>query len=61
MSIRSVAFDCDTPGCWANCMISARHVDSAWAFAVERYDWSERDGQQFCGPCTRGAPPMEYR
>lgn len=55
MTIRGVSFDCDTPGCWAYCQIGARHVDSAFARAAERSGWSERDGQHFCGPCTRKA------
>ena len=53
MSIRHVAFDCDTPGCWAYCQVSARHVDSAFAIAAEKYEWSQRDGKHFCGPCSR--------
>lgn len=57
MSIRGVSFDCDTPGCWAYCQISARHVTSAFAMAVEKYDWSEREGRHYCGPCTRGRRP----
>lgn len=59
MSIRHVAFDCDTPGCFAYCQISARHPSTAFQIAVERYDWSERDGEHHCGPCTRGERPGE--
>lgn len=55
--IRAVAFDCDTPGCYAYCQISARAVASAFGMAVEKYGWSQRDGKHYCGPCTRGVRP----
>ena len=55
MSIRGVSLDCDTPGCWAYCSITGPTVETVVRLAVERYDWSVRDGKHFCGPCTRAA------
>lgn len=53
MSIRGVSLDCDTPGCWAYCSITAPTVETVVRLAVDRYDWSVRDGKHFCAPCTR--------
>ncbi|TDD54559.1 hypothetical protein E1286_05040 [Nonomuraea terrae] len=55
MSIRGVALNCDTEGCWAYCQITGPTVEAVVEIAVERYEWSVRDGQHFCSPCTRKA------
>ncbi|MEU8199501.1 hypothetical protein AB0C10_37530 [Microbispora amethystogenes] len=56
MSIRGIAFDCDTPGCWAYCQVLAVNIARAREKAADRYDWStSEDGRDYCGPCTRAA------
>lgn len=66
MSIRGISLDCDTPGCWAYCQLTAPTLEAAVRAAVDRRDWSVRDGKHFCGPCTRpgdavAAPALSQR
>lgn len=58
MSLEGISFTCDTEGCEAWCRV--RHVpdvESAQQQASLRHGWSTRDGEDFCGPCTRSGEP----
>lgn len=61
MSVQGIEIVCDTPNCWAYCSVDQPTADKAREYAADRWGWTRRDGQDICGPCSRGYTPEARR